>query len=122
MPNSTGTDPTTIAAWLASAASLFGIAVGVAKARAATRDRIDNAAAEGTEAKTAVTLLEQKMLENELAHTERYASIPHLSSVERRVTEEVKAVETRTKEAMTAMEERLVAAIKERRERFHHKD
>ena len=119
MPTGSGTDATTIAAWLTSLAAIFGIGVGIAKARTATIDRIETAKAEGTEAKTACERLHQKLLESELEATTKYASIPHLSSVEKRVKEEVKASEERSKEALEAMETRLVNAIKQRRENYH---
>jgi len=119
MPVSSTTDPFTIAAWMTSAAALFGISIGIVKARSANRDRIDDAKAEGTEAKTQCQKLEQKILESELGATEKFASIPHLGAVERRMKEEMVASEERSKESMQSMEGRLISAINERRKNHH---
>ena len=112
MPATNGTDPTTIAAWLTSFAALFGIGIGIVRARTATIDRIAKAKAEGVEAKAECAKLEQKLVETELGLTKQYASIPHLKSVETNVKEELKASEVRSKDAMEKMETRLVNAIR----------
>ena len=89
------TAPQEVALWLGAAASSFMMLFGILKLRSSDLDRIQAAKAEGTEAKAECIKLEQKILQTQLDATSRFASIPHLRSVEQNMKDEIIASEKR---------------------------